>query len=214
MTFVAGDRAAWWFIQGEALRQFTAQAQNVTGARLHIGGFPFVTQLMAGRLGHVTGSAHTATLGQVSVSDVSVDAYGVQTTPPYTIDHGVAWGNVSMETLTGLINDHSSVKVTVTAHDGMLTIQTSLLGLIASVDVVPRVVARDSVGIDAVSAHLGSQAINVRELPLGIGDAVQSLRVGFHLPDRVSVDAVTVLDGSLRIQISGQGIIPGELVGS
>ena len=214
IVLVAGDRAAWWLIQDRALHQFTAQAQGVTAARLRIEGFPFVTQLMAGRLGHVRGSARTATLGQVDVSNVVVDAYGVQTSSPYTISHGVAWGDVTAETLAGLINERSPVNVTVAAHNGVLTVQVSLLGFAASVDVEPQVIARDSVGIEVRAARLGSRAIDVKELPLGIGEALQSLRVGFQLPERVSIDAVRVVDGALRVQISGYDIVPEELVGS
>jgi hypothetical protein len=211
---VAGDRVAWWLTQDEALHQFTAQVPNVTGAQLHIGGFPFVTQLLSGRLEHVTGRAQTATLGKVNVSNVSVNAYGIQTDPPYRIDYGIAWGNITVETLTGLISEYSPVNVTVSMQDDALTIQTDLLGLTASIDVIPQVVARDSIGIQVLSARVGSQVVDVRELPLGIGDTLQSLHVGFQLPSRVSIDAAQILHGALRIQISGHDVVPEDLVGS
>jgi hypothetical protein len=72
-----------------AERQVVADAEentDVVDATLEIHGFPFLTQAARGELGDVRGSAATATFGDLTVTDVRIEARNVATSSPHQAD--------------------------------------------------------------------------------------------------------------------------------
>src|SRR5665647_1410449 len=71
----------------------TEMAAGIPGVEqppaVSIGGFPFLTQLMAGRLGSVHVTAPTATVEGLRLDDVVVELTGVATEAPFTAEHAV-----------------------------------------------------------------------------------------------------------------------------
>jgi hypothetical protein len=88
LVLVVVDRVTVRVAESTAVRSMEQGDVELTDANLDIQGFPFLTQVAAGELGHVTGTATAATFGGYTVTDVRIDARDVSTTDPYVVKSG------------------------------------------------------------------------------------------------------------------------------
>lgn len=211
---VVADRVTVRAAENGAVKAFEQQADDVSGAQLDIQGFPFLTQLAAGELDHVTGSADTATFAGYAVSDVQVDARGVGTSEPYTIASGTASGVIAASSLQQVVSDQSGLDVELTADGDVLGVGLSVLGLDLTVDVTPRVAGPDSLGVDVQAVRTGLGVVSVDDLPSGIAGALTDLRIPLDLPEGVALESVAVAEGGVRVGVSGTDVAAGSLVAS
>jgi hypothetical protein len=211
---VVADRVTVRAAENGAVTAFEQQADDVTGAQIDIRGFPFLTQLVAGELDHVTGSADTASFGGYAVSDVQVDARGVGTSEPYTIASGTASGVVAAASLEEVVREESGLDVELTADGDVLGLGLAVLGLDLTVDVVPRVAGPDTLAVDVQAVRTPVGVVSVDDLPAGVAGALGDLRVPLDLPEGVALESVAVAEGGVRVGVSGTDVAAGSLVAS
>ncbi|WP_069385709.1 LmeA family phospholipid-binding protein [Cellulosimicrobium cellulans] len=211
---VVADRVTVRAAENGAVTAFQEQADDVSGARLDIRGFPFLTQLAAGELDHVTGSADTATFAGYAVSDVRVDARGVSTSEPYTIASGTASGVIAASSLQEVVREQSGLDVELTTDGDVLGLGVAVLGLGLTVDVVPRVAGPDSLGVDVQAVRTGLGVVSVDDLPSGVAAALTGLRIPLDLPEGVVLESVAVAAGGVRVGVSGTDVAAGSLIAS
>lgn len=211
---VVVDRVAVRSAERGAVTAFEQEADDVAGARVDITGFPFLTQLIGGELTHVTGSADTASFGGYAISDLRVEADGVGTSAPYPIASGTASGVLAASSLQDVIAEQAGLDVGVTASGDVLSLAFDLLGAEITVDVTPRVAGPGELAVDVVAVRTGLGVVSVEDLPSGIAGALSDLRVPLDLPDGVTLDAVSVADGGVRVAVVGTDVVAEDLVAS
>jgi hypothetical protein len=214
VVVVVADRVTARAAENGAVTAFEQQADDVTGAQVDIRGFPFLTQLVRGELGHVTGSADTASFGGYAVSDVRVDARGVSTSEPYTIASGTASGVIATSSLQDVVQEQSGLEAELTTDGDVLGVGLTVLGLDLTVDVVPRVTGPDSLGVDVQAVRTPVGVVSVDDLPAGIAGALTDLRVPLDLPEGVALESVAVAEDGVRVGVSGTDVAAGSLVAS
>ncbi|OLT49035.1 DUF2993 domain-containing protein [Cellulosimicrobium sp. CUA-896] len=211
---VVADRVTVRAAENGAVTAFEQQADDVAGAQIDIRGFPFLTQLVAGELDHVTGSADTASFGGYAVSDVQVDARGVGTSEPYTIASGTASGVIAASSLQDVVREQSGLDVELATDGDVLAVGTAVLGLDLTVDVVPRVAGPGTLAVDVQAVRTPVGVVSVDDLPSGIAGALGGLRVPLDLPEGVALESVAVAEDGVRVGVSGTDVAAGSLVAS
>lgn len=218
LVLVAGDRVAVRYAEGRAAQEVEAAGTDVSGVDVDITGFPFLTQLVAGELTHVTGTMERGTFSGYEVSDVHVDARGVGTADPYPLTTGTADGLLSLASLEQAVEKATGLDVTVGAGDSTLTVTatvpTALLDVELTARVEPSVVDATTLGVEVVSVSLAGATVTLDDLPGGLGSRLQDLRVPLTLPQGVSLTTARVEDGAVRLGVSGQDVPLADLAAS
>lgn len=210
---VVADRVAVRATERAMVEAFDQQV-DVTGATLDIPDFPFLTQVARGELTHATGSADTASFGGYVVTDLVVDARGVGIASPYVIRTGTASGLLSVDVLEQALREQAQLAADLGTQGDTLVLSGQVLGLRVAVAGRPRVADPDTLAIDIVSVDTGSGPRPVDELPSAVAAALTGLEVSLALPEGVGLDVVEVVEGSVRVEVSGTGVALEELVAS
>lgn len=205
---VVVDRVAVGRAQELAVSELRANVEGVSGEpEVTIGGFPFLTQLAAGTLTNVTARAEAMTLDGIEVTDVVVDADGVTTTEPYTVDRAELTGTLSVAELQRLVEENSEVDVELQIEDDQLTAATQLFGLDVTATLVPRV-DNGEIRVDVATVEFGGFAVDVGDLPGVLAGQLSDLTVPIDgLPEGVELSGVEVRDGGVRITATGVGVL-------
>ncbi|MGV8966995.1 MAG: DUF2993 domain-containing protein [Cellulomonas sp.] len=205
---VVADRVAVGRAEALAVTELQANVDGVSGEpEVTITGFPFLTQLAAGKLSHVTVRADGLTLDGVEVTDVVVDAGGVTTAEPYTVDHADLTGTLSAAELQRLVAANSDVKADLKIDGDKLIAATQLLGLDVTATLVPRV-DNGQIRVDVTTVAFGGFAVDVSDLPSALAGQLKDLAVPIGgLPAGFELTGVEVRDGGVRITASGQDVV-------
>ena len=213
---VAVDRVAAGAARDVAEREIVTSFDGVAGEpKVAIGGFPFLTQLVAGKLKDVTGRVDGLTFDGVEVTGVELDAEGVTTSEPYTVDHAVLTGTLSVETLQELLATKAGVDLDLGLEGDRLVARSQLFGLDLAATLVPR--AQDGgIRADVTTVTLAGLAFDVAELPAVLAEQLSDLAVPVDgLPAGVALTGVVVRDGGVRITATGTDVVlPAEALGS
>lgn len=205
---VVADRVAVGTTQDAAVRVLRANVEGVSGEpEVVIGGFPLLNQLLDGKLSDVTARVDGLTLDGVQVTHVDVDAVGVTTTEPYTIDRAVLTGALSVESLQQLLATKAGVDLDLRLDGDQLMAATHVLGLTVTATFVPRV-ENGGIHIDVATVTLGDLAIQVADLPGSLADQLSNLAVPLDgLPAGLALTGVAVRDGGVRITATGTDVV-------
>jgi len=205
---VVVDRVAVGRAEDRAVSELKANVEGVSGEpQVAIGGFPFLTQVAAGKLSDVTVSADAVTLDGTEVTDVQVDAAGVTTAEPYTVDHAVLTGTLSAAALQQLVATKTSVALDLAITGDELTAATKVLGLDVTATLVPRV-ENGQIRVDVATVSLGGLAVNVADLPGGLSGRLKDLAVPISgLPDGFELSGVVVRDGGVQLTATGVDVV-------
>jgi len=203
---VGADRAAASAAEHRAVTEIEAKL-HVTGTpRVDVGGFPFVTQLLAGSIDHATVHADAVTFESVEVTDVDLDAHGIAIATPALVDRLVVTGTLSPATLTRLAADSSGLAIELGVDGDALTATTAVLDVPVVALLAPRVEA-GVIRVDVTTVRLGSLDVSVDDLPLALADGLRGLEIPVDgLPDGVQLTAVTVVPGGARITAAGTDV--------
>src|SRR5450830_2063907 len=97
---VVADRAAASLAEQRAVTEIEAKLHVSGTPQVDVGGFPFLTQLLARSIDHATVHADAVTFGSVEVTDVGLDARGIAIATPVVVHRAVVTGTLSPATLT------------------------------------------------------------------------------------------------------------------
>jgi hypothetical protein len=184
----------------------TATAAGIPGVEqppaVSIGGFPFLTQLMAGRLSSVHLTAPTATVEGLRLDDVVVELTGVTTEAPYTAEGAVMTAMISPEAVQAVL----SVELDLSVRDGSLVASTTVLGLPLDVVLAPRAAGQE-VEVDVTGFVLAGASVRSADLPGSIADQLQGIRFAVAgLPAGMALTAVDVTPDGLRLSAEGRDL--------
>ena len=205
---VVADRLAAGATADAAARQISATFQGVVGTpEVTIGGFPFLTQLLAGQLTDVGARIEGLTFDGLAVTGVEVDAAGVSTTTPYRVDRAELTATLPLASVQQLIAAKTGLEVTLATAGSGLAATTTVLGLTVTATLVPRVDA-GAIRVDVASVTLGGRTIEVADLPGGIGDRLRDLTIPVTgLPPGIALAGVSVTDRGVRITATGRDVV-------
>lgn len=189
--------------------------EGATGQSVAIDGFPVLTQLAAGELAQIDGSADSMRIGTVTIEDVSFTGTGVQTSAPHRADSVEASGLLPVAGLESVVADQLGEGSTVAVVGGELSLTGA--GLLSAVTATVTPVARDGGVVAEVDAvQVGGATVDIDDLPGFLapllGDLVDGFDVPLGLPAEISVDRVEVTDTGLRAGLSGSDVALDDLV--
>jgi hypothetical protein len=202
LVAVAVDRVAAWATERSVVRALVSEGTDVVGATVDIHGFPFLTQVAAGRLDHVTGRIRQGTFGGYRVSDVELDATGVQPRDPYRVESARVDGLLAPSAVEAALSDQLGTDVGVTVDPDApdaLRITVPVLGVELAAVVEPEVVDATTLGVQVRQVSIGGATVSLGSLPGGLGDRIGSVRIPLDLPDGVSVTSVSVEPSGVRV---------------
>ncbi|ROS73377.1 DUF2993 family protein [Cellulomonas sp. PhB143] len=219
---VAVDRAAAWVVAGRVADGL--EDDGATDVGVHVGGFPFLTQLARGELEDVTGTAGTAAVAAtgdapapVTLDDLRFAAQDLGTRDPWRAGHVTASAVLPASSLTTLVSDATGADLQVATADGALEVTTSTFGLDVVVSVAPRV-DDGHLAVGVSSVRVGPLEVSPDQLPDALAglvtDRLDGLRVPLDLPDGVRLERVAVRDDGVRVVLSGEDVALGELAAS
>lgn len=200
---VVADRATASAAERRLVTEIESR-MHVTGTpQVDVGGFPFLTQLVARSIDRTTVHADAVTFGDVEVTDVDLDLRGVSVATPVVADRLVVTGTLSPATLTRLAANSSGLAIELGVDGGALTASTSLLGIPLVAHLAPRVEA-GVIRADVTTVQLGQLDVAVDKLPGALADGLRGLQIPVAgLPDGVQLTAVEVVPGGARITAEG-----------
>jgi FlaG/FlaF family flagellin (archaellin) len=203
-----GDRWAHSRAEDQFAQAVRTGVEGVTGDPVvHIAGFPFLTQLVAGSLDDVTIGLDSAAFSGVDLQDVDVRARGVTTSEPYRAQRAVVHGSVSTATLEALVAERTDADVDLAVDDGRLTATVEVMRGDVTAELVPA--AQDgALVVDVVRVTLGGAVIDVEDLPRAVEGWLQDLTVPVErLPEGLGLTDVVVQGDGVRMTATGTDVV-------
>lgn len=206
-AFVVADRVVAHHTEQ---RLGTAIEQNLDGVvgtpQVHIEGFPFLTQLAAGSLDHVTGTIQGATLSGVSARDVAFDGLDVTTSQPYTVGEATVAATLPTAAVQQLVRQQTGLDVDLAVSEGTIEASGSVLGVKLTADLEPHA-ADGKLKVDVQKVTIGGLTVSADDLPGGLGDRLRDLTIPVTgLPQGMSLADATVVDDGLRVTAAGKDV--------
>ena len=206
---VVADRVVHARTEARLEDELAGQVDVDGGPDVTVHGFPFLTQLLDEELQHVTVRASGLRLEDLNLRDVHAEAYGVGTADPYPAADVTATATVPLATVEERVGDAGlDVDIEASADDPSLRLTTELLGTELGLSARPQAVEGElRLAVEEVT--LAGRTVSLADLGLADVDSVPVPLEG--LPDSLDVQAVTVVDDGVRVELTGQEVPLGDL---
>ncbi|NMR20282.1 DUF2993 domain-containing protein [Cellulomonas fimi] len=212
---VVADRVAVGMAEDAAAREVQAYVEGVIGEPdVQIHGFPFLTQVLAGRLDRVTARADGLVVDGVELTDVDIVARGIGVDQSYTVDDATLTGTLSVASAQRLLATQAELDVDLAAEGDRLLARTTVLGVDLTAALAPR--AQDGrIRIDVTRLTLGPASIDVADLPRALEDQLTDLAIPIEgLPEGIALTGADVRDGAIRLSAAGADLVVEKRPGS
>ncbi|MEO8830320.1 DUF2993 domain-containing protein [Lapillicoccus sp.] len=207
---VAADRFAASYAQDYARDAVNSQLKAKGETHVDVHGFPFLTHAIGGTLDEVTVTVPAATVNDLPVSDVAVDARQVKVDAFSTQRHPTAGdvvvqATIPVASLQSAVKKQSNLDVSLSVEGSVLRATGTILGLSLKAAVTPRVqTGKLLVGISDVT--LGDRAVSVDSFP-ALHDALSGITVPIQgLPAGMSLTGAQVVPTGVRVTASGTNV--------
>jgi hypothetical protein len=175
-----------------------------------IKGFPFLTQLASGTLDEVTATVPGATLESIPVTDVSLEATGVNVRPPAgqhpSAAHATIAATIPTASLEKVVKDKTGLTVQLVVEGSTVKASGTVLGLPLVLTLVPRV-DNGKLLVDAQGLTLGGREITIQSLPSALRGRISGIEVPVQgLPAGLSLTRADVVPTGLRITADGTNV--------
>jgi hypothetical protein len=168
-----------------------------------IEGYPFVPQVLAGRLESVRLSAPEATVEGLRLEDVVVRVRGVAAQPPYVAETAEMTALARPADVAAVLGLEG---MELAARDGELVARAEVLGLPLDALLAVRAEGRD-VLIDVTAFELGGFRVESTDLPAAITGQLQDLRFAIPgLPAEMVLTGAEVTDDGVRLAAGGTNL--------
>ena len=174
---------------------------------VEIGGFPFLTQLLAGSVDDVTGAVDGVTLEGVDATDVTIDAHDVTVSEPYTVGTATIAATLPTASIEQIVQDRSNLDVAVAVDGGALAASGEVLGLTLTANLTPRV-EDGRLLVSVQNAQIAGLTVSVDDLPRAIGDRLTDIEIPVSgLPEGLVLSDATVVADGVRITATGTDVV-------
>jgi hypothetical protein len=185
-------------------------------AVVRINGFPYLTQLMAGRLREVTLTAQRAVVDGLELTGVDGVARGVTTSDPYTAREARLTATVPTSTIEAALARsplaERGLAVDVEISGSSVVASTTFLSLPVEAVLRPTPAGR-AIALDVRSVSIAGVSVAARDMPRSLREALTDLAIPLPtLPEGLDVTEVAVLPEGPRITASGEDLALGSLV--
>ena len=174
---------------------------------VEIGGFPFLTQLLAGSVDDVTGAVDGVTLEGIDATDVTIDAQDVTTSEPYTLGSATIAATLPTASIEKIVADRSQLDIAVAVDGRALTATGTVLGLKLAANLVPRV-EDGRLLVTVANVQVAGLTVSVDDLPRAIGDRLTDIEIPVSgLPEGLVLSDATVVADGVRITADGTDVV-------
>ncbi|KQY46285.1 DUF2993 domain-containing protein [Cellulomonas sp. Root137] len=172
-----------------------------------IGGFPFLTQLLAGSVDEVTGAVDGVTLEGIDATDVTIDAQDVTTSEPYTLGTATIAATLPTASIEQIVADRSQLDIAVAVDGQALTASGTVLGLELASNLVPRV-EDGRLLVTVENVQIAGLTVSVDDLPRAIGSRLTDIEIPVSgLPEGLVLSDATVVADGVRITANGTDVV-------
>ena len=194
--------------EGQVADVITRELQVEGTPEVRIGGFPFLTQLLAGSLDDVTAAAGAVTLDGLRVTDVTVDAADVSLAAPYRVGDLRIDATVPTASIEQVVRDTADLDVTV--GGGALRASGEVLGLTLTAGLVPRV-EDGRLLVDVQDVTLGAGTLRLDQLPGNLAERLVGIEVPLDgLPPGIVLQDAQVVPDGVRVTATGVDVVLEE----
>jgi len=210
---VAADRAAAGTAHDVVVQQIRSSVPDLVGIpQVEVLGFPFLNQLVAGRLTEVRVHLDGARVDGLTVSDVDVDARGVGTSDPYPVRHAHVNATVSFATVRALVAERAGLDLDLRGTGDALVATATVLGIPVNATLQPRPAA-GAIRLELVHVTLAGIAVPVDAMPSALRSLLGDLAVPVSgLPAGVEITGTEVVTGGIRITLTAGDVTLNDLL--
>lgn len=212
VVLVAADRITQAAVERNATAALaTSGLEFSEDATVQLGGFPFLTQLVTGRLREASLHAESVVIDGIVLTDVDASALGITTSNPRTAQSVSLTATAPASTLSDAVERSQlgqlGVDVEITVEDGEVLASTSILMVPVVVTMVPEP-AGDAIGVGLESVKIAGLTVSVADLPQAVRTALDRIEVPLEgLPEGLEVTEVEVVDDGLRMTATGTDVV-------
>ncbi|MEE6271876.1 LmeA family phospholipid-binding protein [Georgenia wangjunii] len=192
----------------EDLAAAIGEEVEVDGAMdVTIDGFPFLTQVLAGSLAEVRGTADGVLVEGLRLEDVRVAARGVDTSEPHVSDTVELNATVPLATLRAALEEAAPGSGLRLDLDGeRVRLGIDVLGTAIAVGAEP-VAAGAAVELELAEIAVGGRSVGADELPSVVSDLFAGLSLPVPgLPEGLALTRVDVIEGGVRVRAEGEDV--------
>lgn len=208
----AADRYAAHRVERQITAELTEAAAG-QGVHTEIAGPLFFPQVVGGSLAQVDVQADQVQLQELVITDVTGTAAGVSTDEPRTLERLTVTGTLPVATLQSLLSGVAAVPdaLLLDVADGRLVAELTVLGATLRATADP-VVREGAIYLQPRELMLGGAQLDLANLPGTVDDLIGSLAVPTSaLPEGLSPAAIEVVDGGLRLTVTGTDLALADL---
>ncbi|WP_152188739.1 LmeA family phospholipid-binding protein [Georgenia satyanarayanai] len=209
------DRVAVARTEDRLLAEARQELELAQDADIEIDGFPFLTQVLAGRLAEVRGTSSTLVLEGFELHDVRVALRGVAPEEPYPADHVEINAEVPAATLESALAGALELPgdpLRVDVAGGLLQLGVEVAGLDLAVVLEP-VLADGAIGLELGEVSVGGGTVP-RDLVTVVDDLLGDVRVEIPgLPEGLVPTRLEVGRDAVELRLEGSDVELGAWVG-
>lgn len=215
VVLAAGYAADRWTAHRteQAITEELTEAAGGEGVQTDIAGALFFPQVIGGALDRVDVQADQVQLQDLAITDVTGSAHGVSVDEPRTADRLSVTGTLPVQTLRALVGQSDLVPdgLELDVSDGRLMANLQVLGATLRATADP-VVRDGSIYLEPRELTLGGVQLDLANLPGAVDEVIGSLAVPTDaLPEGISPAAIDVVDGGIRLTVTGSDLVLADL---
>ncbi|MBO3101033.1 LmeA family phospholipid-binding protein [Cellulomonas fengjieae] len=202
-----GDRVAESAAEERVVEAIEQNLDVVGTPTVELGGFPFLTQVLAGSIDDVTGQVAGVTLDGIDATDVTIDAHDVSTSEPYTMGTATISATLPTASIERIVAERSDLEITLAVDGDALTASGKVLGLSLAADLVPRV-EDGTLLVNVQNVQVAGLTVDVDDLPSALGDRLTNVEIPVAgLPEGLVLSEATVVPDGVRITATGRDVV-------
>ncbi|MBO3085287.1 LmeA family phospholipid-binding protein [Cellulomonas fengjieae] len=202
-----GDRVAESAAEERVVEAIEQNLDVVGTPTVELGGFPFLTQVLAGSIDDVTGQVAGVTLDGIDATDVTIDAHDVSTSEPYTMGTATISATLPTASIERIVAERSDLEITLAVDGDALTASGRVLGLSLAADLVPRV-EDGTLLVNVRNVQVAGLTVDVDDLPSALGDRLTDVEIPVAgLPEGLVLSEATVVPDGVRITATGRDVV-------